>query len=273
MAYPHGLFTWADVSVPDPAGGSKFYAELFGWDAADQHDPDGNYIYTMFHKNGKAAAGLAQLPAEVAAQGAPPAWTSYITVDNVDDAVAAWTAAGGNVVMPVMDVMTSGRMAVVADPQGAVVAFWQAGDSVGGEVFGEPGAMSWNELATRDSASSRDFYLKVLGWGFEKFEAPDQPDGPEYWTIQLDAKESGQPYRDDKFNGGVITMDDTWPAEIPSHWMVYFTVADTDDTVGRLEALGGSVRVPPFDTSAGRISVVADPQGAIFSVISMPDTN
>lgn len=44
MGYPHGLISWADLSVPDPAAGSSFYAALFGWETEDQHDPDGNYI-------------------------------------------------------------------------------------------------------------------------------------------------------------------------------------------------------------------------------------
>ncbi len=267
MPYPHGLFSWTDISLPDPAGGSKFYADLFGWAAEDQHDPDGNYIYTMFSKDGKAAAGMGPQMPGAGEQGHPPMWMSYVSVDSVDDTVSKWIGAGGSVLMPAMDVMTAGRMAVVADPEGAVLSLWQAGETAGGEVFNEHGAMTWNELMTRDSAAARDFYGTALGWEFEEF--PAATDG-EYWIARLDAKESGHPYRDDKFNGGIMTMSSEFPAELPAHWMVYFHVADTDDLVAKLEGLGGSVSVPPFDTVAGRIAVVADPQGGTFSVISPP---
>ncbi len=269
MGYPHGLFSWTDISLPDPAGGSKFYAGLFGWQAEDQLDPEGNYIYTMFSKNGKSIAGLGPQPPDMAEAGIPPMWNSYLTVDNVDAAIEQWTTAGGAVMMPAMDVMDAGRMALVTDPQGAVLAFWQAGQHVGAEVFTEHGSMTWNELATRDSASSRSFYAEALGWEFEELPASEEaPVAMEYWMVRLESKQSGQPYRDDKYNGGIITMDENWPAEVPAHWMVYFQVDDTDETVARLQSLGGNVSVPAFDSSAGRIAVVGDPQGGTFSIIA-----
>ena len=79
MAHPHGLFSWTDISLPDPAAGSKFYADLFGWHAEDQHDPDGNYIYTMLSKDGKPAAGMGpQRPGaqERQHQSQPSRWNS-----------------------------------------------------------------------------------------------------------------------------------------------------------------------------------------------------
>ncbi len=267
MPYPHGLFSWTDVYLPDPAAGRDFYTALFGWDAEDAHDPDGNYIYTGFSKDGRAVAGLGPLPSGSQDSPFPPMWNSYVTVDDVDAALGRWKDGGGTALMPAMDVMSAGRMAFVADPQGAVVALWQAGDSVGGEAFGDHGTLTWNELNTRDSQASRDFYAAALGWEYERFEGA----GPaEYWLIRLDAKESEQPYADDKYNGGVLTMDDNWPAEIPPHWMVYFHVDDTDALISRLVELGGAVSVPAFDTPVGRIAVVGDPQGGTFSVISPP---
>lgn len=265
MSYPHGLFSWADVSAPDPTSASKFYAELFSWKADDQHDPEGAYIYTMFRQDGEDVAGLGPQGPDTP-EGTPAIWNSYITVDDVEATIEAWTSAGGSVVMPPMDVMTSGRMAIVADPEGAVVALWQAEDHVGAGLFGVPNSMSWNELATRDSAAARDFYEKALGWSFD--EADSSPS--EYWTIRLDSKEAGNSYAEDHFNGGIITMTEEW-GDMPAHWMVYFTVADTDATAEKVKDLGGMVPVPPFDTDAGRIAVVNDPQGGTFSIISPPD--
>ena len=267
MSYPHGLFSWTDISLPDPAGGSKFYADLFGWQAEDQHDPEGHYVYTMFSKDGKSVAGLGPQAPGAADQGIPPMWTSYATVDDIDDALAKWTEAGGSVLMPAMEVFDAGKMAIVADPQGAVMSLWDAGVHLGAGVFNTHGAMTWNELATRDTAAAREFLGAVLGFEFEQFEGAG---AGEYWLITLGAKAEGEPYAADKYNGGILAMDEDWPAELPSHWMVYFRVDDTDEVVARLESLGGNVSVPPFDAPVGRIAVVNDPQGGTFSLIAPP---
>lgn len=266
MGYQHGLFSWADVSAPDPAAASAFYAALFDWEAKDEQMPDGSFMYTMFSMGGKAAAGLGQQPTEMAAQGIPPMWNAYVTVDNVDDTIAKWTAAGGTVMMPAMDVMTSGRMAFVVDPEGAYVGLWQAGDHLGAGVFHKPGAMNWNELNTRNAAGAREFYGKALGWTFEEFPGSD----PTYWLITMPDKKQGDPLSEDAYNGGILTMDENFPESIPPHWGVYFGVADTEATAAKVTELGGSIVVPAMDTPAGRISVVSDPQGGTFSIIAPP---
>jgi predicted enzyme related to lactoylglutathione lyase len=266
--YPHGLFTWTDVSLPDPVGGSKFYSELFGWEAADQHDPEGNYIYTMFTKDGETVAGLGKQPEAMQNQGIPPMWNSYITVDDLDEALAEVEANGGSVLVPAMDVMAAGRMALIGDPTGAPVALWQEGDHAGAGAFNRHGHMTWNELATRDTQAARDFYAAVLGWSYEPL--PGAPS--EYHLITVsDKPEDHATLAKDNYNGGIMAMDDTWPADMPAHWMVYFQVDDTDAAAERLTELGGSVSVPPFDSSAGRIAVVADPQGGTFSIIAPPE--
>lgn len=263
--YAPGLFSWTDISLPDLAAGSRFYVELFGWEAEEQHDPDGNHIYTMLRRGGKDVAGMGPLPPDMQATGIPPMWNSYSTVASVDNAVETALANGGTVVLPAMDVMTSGRMAIVADPTGGVVSLWEPGDHKGSGVFNVHGALTWNELATRDVEAAKSFYAAVLGWSFERSQGEN-----EYWLILVDGKVDGDEDADDNYNGGIMPMDDTWPANLPSHWMVYFKVDDVDAIIPRLEELGGSVSVPPFDTPAGRISVVADPQGGTFSMIADP---
>lgn len=266
MTYLHGLFSWTDLSSPDPATSKEFYKGLFGWDAADQHFPDGSLMYVMFSSEGKTVAGLGPQPPQLAEQGVPPVWNSYVSVDSVDDTIAKWTAAGGSVLVPAMDVMTSGRMAFVADPEGATVGLWQAGDHVGARVFNSPGSMTWNELQTRDPDSARNFYGQALGWEFEPFEGSH----PVYWLITMPDKPQGDPLGRDKFNGGMLTIDESFPPEMPAHWMVYFQVADTEACTARVEELGGTVIAPPMDTGAGRLAVVADPLGGAFAIIAAP---
>jgi predicted enzyme related to lactoylglutathione lyase len=268
MGYQHGLFTWADVAAADPAAASSFYTSLFGWQADDQHDPDGNYIYTMFSHDGKAVVGMGQQPAEMAKQGLPAIWSSYVSVDSVDDTLEKWIAAGGTVMMPAMDVFTSGRMAFVIDPEGAVVGLWQAGDHLGAGVFNVPGTMTWNELNTRDVDAARAFYGAALGWEFELFEDGGSP----YWLITVPHKKQGDPLSEDGYNGGMLTIDENFPPDMPAHWSIYFAVADTDASVAKAAELGGSVVAPAMDTPAGRLAVVADPEGGIFTIIQVPAT-
>ena len=69
----------------------------------------------------------------------PPVWTSYVSVDDIDATVAKAEPAGGTVMQPPMDIMEAGRMAVVADPAGAVICMWEARVHIGAEVVNEPG--------------------------------------------------------------------------------------------------------------------------------------
>jgi predicted enzyme related to lactoylglutathione lyase len=263
LTHPPGLFSWTDISLPDPASGRSFYSSLFGWEAEDQHDPEGNYIYTMFKKDGESVAGMGPQPPGMADSGIPPMWNSYVAVDDVDRVVERVIAQGGSVVLPVMEVMTAGRMAVVADPEGGVVSLWESGDHRGAGIFNSHGAMTWNELATRDTEGAKAFYGAVFGWDFESMPGPN-----EYWLIKCAGKVEGDADADDDYNGGLMAMDENWPAEMPPHWMVYFAVDNADDAITKLKELGGSVSVPAFDTPAGRMAVVGDPQGGTFMVMA-----
>lgn len=257
VAYPNGQFSWTDISLADVAAGKQFYQELFGWTGEDQFDPDGNLIYVMFSSEGETVAGMGPLPPGMEGGGFPPMWQSYVSVDSVDDTVAAVLAAGGAVIMPAMDVMDSGRMAVLADSDGAMFSIWQAGTHAGATKFGAPGFMAWNELMTRDVDAAKAFYNTVFGWAYEDNEMPA---GFVYSTISLG----------EHANGGMMPMGEEFPAEIPPHWMTYFMVEDTEAAAAKLKGLGGSVSVPPFDTPAGKIAIVGDPQGGTFSIIGPP---
>lgn len=267
MAYQHGLFSWVDLTAADPEQAKEFYSALFGWEAEDQNDPDGNYIYTMFNLDGKVVAGLGPQPPGMAGSGVPSVWNSYVTVDNLAATVDGWALARGTVIMPPMDVMTAGRMAVVADPEGAVISLWEAKDHAGAEVFNAPGALSWNELNTRDTAAAREFYGKTLGWEFEEFPMEGQES---YWVIVIPGKAQELPLTADPYNGGILAIGPTFPPDMPAHWSVYFTTADIERDVKKVTDLGGSIAAGPMNISAGTIAVVSDPQGGYFTIIEPP---
>jgi predicted enzyme related to lactoylglutathione lyase len=245
-----GTPSWVDLGTPDIAASKAFYGALFGWTGHTAEQPEAGG-YTLFHNaDGKEVAGAAPLQNP----GQPPAWTTYIAVVDADATTKAATDAGGKVLMPPMDVMDQGRMAILEDPTGAVVAVWQAGAHKGADVFNVPGALSWNELSTRDVPAATRFYTTVFGWGAKTSEGP-----PAYTEWQIDGRSVG----------GMMAMSEEMPASVPANWLVYFAVADCQATVDSAVALGGQVRMPPMTIPQGTFAVLSDPQGATFAVIAL----
>ncbi|MGC5022631.1 VOC family protein [Micromonospora sp. DT47] len=249
-----GMLVWVDLSTSDLAGATDFYTQLFGWTAHVAPEPEA-MGYTIFNKDGKPAAGAGPLMAE----GNPVAWLTHLNVTDADEAAEKITKAGGQVIVPPMDVMTQGRFAVVVDQGGAPFGLWQPRDMTGAEIFNQPGSYTWSELTTRDPKGSKEFYNAVFGW------VPDDRASEQftYTTFKL----GGDPA------AGLMPMEgDLWPPDLPNHWMVYFAVADTDETAAKAVELGGAAPVPPQEIPPGRFAVLTDPQGGHFSIIKMnPD--
>ena len=254
MMHPHGLFGWVDLVTTDVAAAKAFYEGLFGWSMQDMPTPMGP-AYTIASLDGKVVAGIGPQPPGMAAQGIPSMWNSYVLVEDLDALCAAATGAGGQVVMPAMDVMDQGRMAMIQDPSGAVVGAWQPWGHQGAEVFNVPGALTWNELQTRDLAGATAFYEAVLPWRFE------DADGSGYLMITLDAKDG-----EDKSNGGAMAMPDEVPSEVPSYWAVYFAVEDCDRSVERAVDLGATVFLPAMSMGPGRFAGIMDTTGASLMI-------
>lgn len=247
--YPAGTPSWIDIGVPDMDDAVAFYGGLFGWAFDEPDDATGGY--RQARKDGAAVAGFGPQM-----NPGPPFWATYVAVESADATTDAVQAAGGTVVLPPMDVLEFGRMAVYADDAGAFFSVWQAGTHPGVGRCNEPGTLTWNELTTREPGKAKAFYGAVFGWG-----AKDNPMGPVTYTEwQLD----------ERTIGGMMPMEgDMWPAELPNHWMVYFGTDDTDAACARVTELGGAVSVAPFDIPAGRIAVVNDRAGAFFSLITL----
>lgn len=244
-----GTPAWFDLMTGDVAGAKAFYSALFGWEIEDTGPEYGHYA--MCKLGGRNAAGIGEKPADVPW---PSTWSVYFAVDDADVAAAAIEAAGGTVTMPPMDIGSEGRMAMVADPGGAVFGLWQPRDHIGAGVMAEPGAMAWCEVNTRDAAVATAFYREVFG--LESRALPG--DGTTvYHTLQ----------KGDFTACGVLQMNALWEG-VPPHWMPYFAVSDADATCRRAAELGGKVSVPPFDTPYGRMAVLNDPQGAVFSIVA-----
>lgn len=254
--YQPGTPCWVDLAAPDQQAALDFYSAVFGW--TGEIGPPEYGGYTVCRLDDKPVAGImAAVPMDD--QPAPPTvWTTYLASADADATGRAINSAGGTVVVPVMDVMTLGRMSIAADPTGAVFGVWQAVDFPGADVVNEHGALIWNELNTTDRDAAAAFYKSALGIDSEAMEG-----GEDYFALSV----NGRPV------GGMQTMPSDLPPGTPSHWLTYFAVADTDGTVAKVTAGGGSALKEPFDMIAGRMAVVTDPQGATFAVIAPKPIN
>jgi predicted enzyme related to lactoylglutathione lyase len=253
--HPPGTFCWVELASSDAVAAKKFYSSLFDWDIADQQvSPD--MVYTIFQIDGKDVAAAYQMNEKEKSQS-PPYWLSYISTTKVEDSMEKARSLGGNILGGPIDVMDAGRLAVIQDPTGAVFAVWQAAKHIGVRYAGEPRTLGWNELLTTDDQKAGEFYTQLFGWGKELMPSL-MKDSP-YTLFQIENRPVG----------GMLKTPAEW-GKVPPHWLVYFRVDDTDQTVQKVTKLGGRVIVPPTDIpNVGRFSILTDPQGADFAVIKM----
>jgi hypothetical protein len=255
--YPEGTFSWADSASTDANAAKQFYAAVMGWEIDDMPMGDGMF-YTMFKQDGAHVAGLGPMPAEMKAGGMPSVWQSYVTVNDVDAMPEKIKALGGTVVTEPFDVFDSGRMMVLQDPTGAFLSLWQPKSHIGAGMVNAPGAMTWNELATRDVPKAVAFYGKLFGWDI-------QADDSGFYNTAMNKGRS---------NAGIMQLAEEW-GDAPSNWMVYFSVANLAGTEKKVVANGGKIIISNQQASeTGSFSIFSDPQGAFVAVIQLnkPDT-
>jgi predicted enzyme related to lactoylglutathione lyase len=246
-----GSFCWIELHTSDQPAAKAFYAALFGWEPNDM--PMGpNDFYTIWRLQGRDAAAGCTLRPEESAHGVPPHWMIYISVDDVDASATKAQGLGGTIIAPAFDVMDAGRMAVIQDPTGAVFCLWKAKGSTGIGIAGEHGTLCWADLSTPDTKRASDFYSALFGWQI----AADPKDKSGYLHIK----------NGEHFIGGVPPSIYRQPGT-PPHWMAYFQVDDVDTTAGVAKEKGASLFMPPMTVEGvGRMSVIADPQGAVFAI-------
>jgi predicted enzyme related to lactoylglutathione lyase len=119
----------------------------------------------------------------------------------------------------------------------------------------QPGSFSWLELSTTNQEAAKTFYTSLFGWSVE-----DSPMGPNdfYSMFSLEGRNTGAAY---------TMRPDEQAQGIPPHWMVYVATDDADHTAQLAGQAGGKVLAPPFDVyTFGRMAVIQDPAGAVFSV-------
>ncbi|HZU73342.1 MAG TPA: VOC family protein [Acidimicrobiales bacterium] len=246
---PVGAPVWLELSTSDVDRALPFYRSVFGWDVEGPNPDMGGYFNFIRHGE-RIAGGMASQPG-----GAANTWAVYLASDDARKTVEVAGSNGAQVLVPAMDVMDLGVMAVLLDPTGVATGVWQPGTHPGFRTTGEPGAPGWFELHTRDFQGSLDFYGQVFGWETQTISDTDEF---RYAVLSIDGQQVA----------GVADDGPHLPAGESPFWRVYFWSADTDETLEKITAAGGQIRRPAEDTPYGRLAEAADPTGTVFSVMA-----
>jgi predicted enzyme related to lactoylglutathione lyase len=261
--YPPGVPCWIDTARQDAQTAVAFYGGLFGWRVEDRMPPGAPFRYFVAQLDGRDVAAVGERP-----EGTP-VWNTYVGVASADEAAVRVADAGGSVLEAPFDIPGAGRMAVFADPAGAVFCVWQAREHRGAQIVNAPGTWNFSDLNTPDPEGAKAFYGAVFGWeastlgeftmwrvpGYGRFlEARD----PDLRRRQADA---GAPPGFEDAIGWLMAATDA-----QAQWAVTFAVDDADAIADRASELGGSIEMPPFDAGPARVAVLRDPEGARFTV-------
>jgi predicted enzyme related to lactoylglutathione lyase len=246
-----GRLLWYELLTTDMKAAAAFYAAVVGWTASPFAAPD--TAYEVFSRAGDVGvAGMMPLPAGL---NAPPHWVMYVGAPNIEEAVRGIEQRGGSALSPIVEVPTVGRLRVMRDPQGGMFAIFEPSPQEGRpEAEADIGDVAWHELYTTDAAAAMAFYTGMFGWR------------------TLDAFDMGPMGKYHMFGrkfplGGMMTKPPQM-AQVPTHWGLYFRVADIQAGAARVTAGGGQILNGPMEVPGGDwIVQCMDPQGAAFSLM------
>lgn len=243
-----GSFCWVELATSDQTAAKAFYSAMFGWEFADS--PMGpNSYYTMFQLGGHNAAACYTLMEDETKLGIPPHWNLYVSVASAEETTGHVAGLGGKVFCGPFDVSTHGRMSTIADPTGAVFSIWEPGSHIGLGVQRQHGSFCWADLSTHDPAAAGKFYSGLFGWSMKA--------GDEGY---LHIANGGD------YIGGIPPATRRQPHQ-PPHWLIYIQVDDCAAATGKAKSLGATIYMGPMTIEhVGTMTVLADPQGAVFSL-------
>ena len=113
------------------------------------------------------------------------------------------------------------------------------------------GTLCWAEYHAKDTEAASKFYTEIFGWNHRSMESEENA----YHFFQVGSHDIC----------GMIPTPEEW--KNAPYWNPYIAVKDIEETIGKIEALGGKVRIPAIDIpDGGRVACVEDPQGAVFGV-------
>ncbi|TWD80397.1 hypothetical protein FB561_1472 [Kribbella amoyensis] len=255
--WPAGTPNWVDLAADNAEAAAVFYAGLFGWDCEYQGSRD----YWVCKLAGEDVGGIG--PKHPGTEDRPSRWTTYLAAPHVDRTAARIVDRGGELLVPPTDVAVHGRMAIAADPNGAIFGIWQAGEHIGSTQRAVPGTLVWSEALSDGYDAAKAFYPAVFGYRVEEIGSNYSP------GEQFDDARYAAFYVTDHPVAGAGELHPGMPAGTAPHWLPYFAVAGTDAIADQVQRMGGKLIGDPLDTDFGRMAVLQDPESAVFAVIEL----
>ncbi len=246
----NGRFVWHEHLTNDPKAAIAFYTEVVGWKTQPFGKGD---EYVMWVGSQGPLGGLMKLPEDAKKMGAPPHWIGNVQVENVDATAALVKKLGGKIYKEASDIPEIGRFAVIADPQGAVIAIFTPKGPMAPHDATKEGEVCWNELLTSDRVAAFKFYSEVFGW--KTIQEMDMGPKGVYQIYGVG----------DVVLGGMMTA----PKEMgmPPAWLFYTETSDIEAAMARATRGGAKVMMGPMEVpTGGRIAMLSDPQGAAFAL-------
>lgn len=240
-----GKFVWFEHLSHDAKEAQEFYREVLGWTA--RSFPMGESAYDMIYAGDKMVGGY-----WTSGDEEPAHWMSFVSVEDVDEAVKRALEGGGKVIAAPHEVPKIARRAVIADPQGAVLSLFRRYEDDPPDAYAKQGEFFWNELRTTDPEKAVAFYEQVVGFNHESVDATD---GEKYHVLSL---------------GGVgrCGVSGRLDKGRAPHWMPFVYADDPDRTIASARKLGGLILVEATDIPGiGRFGVLGDPTGAVLAVM------
>jgi predicted enzyme related to lactoylglutathione lyase len=253
-----GEFIWYELMTPDPEAAKAFYDSVVGWSIGESVAEYNGYRM-IGRSDGGQAGGILPLTDEMREHGARPTWLGYVSVDDVDATVASIEQAGGKALMAPSDIPNVGRIAMVADPQGAPIYVMKPIPPAGqpdakSDVFSPSDVQrcGWNELSTSDPAGARRFYGDEFGWGSDEFMDMGPMGEYRFW---------------DHHGVRIGALCGTMPGQQPK-WRYYFRVPSIREAKAAAEDKGGTIAMGPHQVPTGDWIIIGmDPQGAEFALV------
>lgn len=239
-----GKFVWFDLITEDVRAAQNFYGKLFGWRfAASDQVPGYHVIYSGDRPIGGIAVHENKDP-----NVQESLWLASLSVEDVDLAISTVKARSGKVVDEPFDVKGRGRMAVIRDPEGAVLVLIRAADGDPPDAGTNPGEWLWIDLFTPDAKTANDFYGALAGYTSQTVKT----NGDHSYNLLT---------RNGRAFAGVVEL--RWKGVEPN-WLPYVKVDDLEETIQNAKKFGGILILRHEN-----VAVIADPSGGVFGIQMM----
>ena len=242
--YRPGKFVWIDLVTAEIAAAEKFYGAMFGWVFAELDEGR----YALAYQAGVPVAGLAARQPRPG-QVRQSRWIAFMSVADVDAVASDIVRKGGKPLIPPRNVDGRGRMAVVADPDGAPFGLVRSSSGDPPDFRAEPGEWIWAVYQSPDATRAAAFYQDV--GGFDVVRGDTIGDVPSF-SLQAEG-----------YARASLVQIPEGRNEFRAEWVYFVRVDDVAGSVARAVELGGRVIAAPRpDLLGGRLAVIADPGGA-----------